>query len=114
MTGTFDLSFMDVVIPSIPADVSASMMTELLENNLKESGGFAVEGGGTCSGYTWDIRWTDKGGDLPLLVAEPANLNGDEPAVAVSTVIDGGTWYRPIGGEMLRLPMDEPQVTKES
>ena len=37
-------------------------------------------------------------------------LEGVEPVVTVTTLVDGGTWLRPIGGDMLRVPMDEPQV----
>lgn len=98
------------MIPDIPVDISGTMMTELLENNLKEAGSFLAEREGTCAGYNWNIRWTTKGGDLPLLEADGSKLEGIEPTITVTTLVDGGTWLRPIGGEMLRLPMDEPQV----
>lgn len=110
VTGTFDLSFMGVTIPDIPADVSGEMMTQLLENNLKDD--FTVERDGTCAGYNWEIRWTARDGDLPLMEVEKYNLTGEEPTIAVTTLVHGGTWLRPLGGEMLRLPMEEPQVSE--
>ncbi len=114
MNGTFDLKFMDEVIAGIPFDVDAATMKMLLEAILKNEGGFEVERNGLCSGYNWNIRWATKGGDLPLIEPDWTNLKGDDTMITVTTLVDGGTWLRPIGGEMLRLPMDEPQVRASS
>ncbi len=114
MTGTFDLKLMDEVIAKIPADVDAATMKMLLEAVLKNEGGFEVVRDGLCSGYNWNIRWATKGGDLPLIESDWTNLKGDEPVITVTTLVDGGTWLMPIGGEMLRLPMDDPQVRANS
>ena len=64
---------------------------------------------GSCSGYSWDITW-GKAGDQPLLGVRGEGLIGTEVKLAVETVVDGGTWIRPLRGDMLRLPETEPQV----
>lgn len=48
---------------------------------------------------------------MPTMGVAGDGLGGVESTVTVTTVVDGGTWLRPIGGDMLRLPMEEPQVT---
>ena len=73
--------------------------------------GFEVTRDGVCSGYSWDVAWATRGGDRPLFEAQDAGrLTGSEVEVGVATVLDGGTWIRPIRGDMLRLPHSEPQV----
>lgn len=49
---------------------------------------------------------------MPTMGVAGDGLGGVESTVTVTTVVDGGTWLRPIGGDMLRLPMEEPQVTQ--
>ena len=74
--------------------------------------GFGVVPGGGCEGRWWDIRWDTRGADVPSMTVDGTNLTGSDPMVAMVTLIDGGTWLRPLRGDMLRLPQDSPQVRK--
>ena len=65
---------------------------------------------GDCTGYSWTIRWTKKPGDQPLIGIED-DLVGPEVEITVNTLVDGGTWIRPLRGDMLRTPETEPQVS---
>lgn len=40
------------------------------------------------------------------------DLVGPEVEVTVDTLVDGGTWIRPLRGDMLRTPESEPQVSR--
>lgn len=73
--------------------------------------GFSVSRTGTCAGYSWGIGWTSKAGDQPILGVVSEGLVGPDVEVAVRTVIDGGTWIRPLRGDMLRTPETQPQVS---
>ena len=41
---------------------------------------------------------------------DASTLNGTNVAVTVSTIEDGGLWYEPIPGDMLRTDHELPQV----
>ena len=111
VSGTFDLKINGRLVQDIPADVSANVLEMLLEANLKDEGGFVVsQMSDHCSGSSWQINWETRGGDMEPISADISKLEGAESVVSVTTILDGGTWIRPFGGEMLRLPMTEPQV----
>ena len=106
--GTFSLSFEGRTISGISATAEDSDVKTALEREL--GGTFEVSRDGSCSGYEWSVRWSDRGGDLPLMESNGALLAGDEPTVNVIPDVDGGVWLRPLRGDMLRLPELEPQV----
>lgn len=72
--------------------------------------GFSVARTGDCAGYTWNIGWTNKAGDQPQISVSGEGLVGPQVEITADTVVDGGTWIRPLRGDMLRLPETEPQV----
>ena len=37
-------------------------------------------------------------------------LVGSNVSVVTVPILDGGTWIRPVGGDMLRVPREQPQV----
>ena len=106
--GTFSLSFEGRTISGISATAEESEVKTALEREL--GGTFEVSRDGSCSGYEWSVRWSDRGGDLPLMGSNGALLTGDEPTVNVIHDVDGGVWLRPLRGDMLRLPELDPQV----
>ena len=111
VTGTFDLKINGQLVKDIPAEVGADVLEMLLEANLKDEGGFEVsQMSDHCSGNSWQINWETRGGGMDPIGTDVSKLKGVEPVITVTTILDGGTWLRPIGGEMLRLPMTEPQV----
>ncbi len=71
---------------------------------------FDVSRSGSCTGYSWDVKWATKSGDQPLLQVNGSDLIGPEIEIDVATLTDGGTWIRPLRGDMLRTPETEPQV----
>jgi hypothetical protein len=110
ISGTFDLIFENKTVRDIPATATASKVKELLERHLRNDGSFHVTGGGNCVGSLWKIKWNERGGDLPLLVANGTKLKGKNTQTNVMTVLNGGVWIRPFRGDMLRLPELQPQV----
>ena len=73
--------------------------------------GFEVSRSGSCTGYSWEIEWTTKGGDQPLVGVSGEDLRGSEVEISVESLLDGGTWIRPLRGDMLRVPKEQPQVS---
>lgn len=74
--------------------------------------GFEVSRFGTCSGYSWEIEWVGIGGDQPEMRVDGLGLYAPEVQIAVSTQVDGGTWLRPLRGDMLRVTENLPQVKR--
>ena len=68
-------------------------------------------GDSSCAGRWWDVSWETRGGDVPSMTVNGSGLRGSDPTVAVTTVVDGGMWLRPLRGDMLRLPEYSPQVS---
>ena len=110
VNGTFQLTFENQTVYNIPANALASELKALLETYLPNEGGFEVTRSGDCSGYIWNIKWTSRGGDLPLVSGNGRGLSGHMVNIFVSPIVNGGVWLRPFRGDMLRLPELEPQV----
>ena len=110
LTGTFQLTFENQTVYNIPANALASEVKTLLDTYLPNEGGFEVTRSGECSGYIWSIKWTNRGGDLPLMKANGSGLSGHKVNISVASIVNGGVWLRPFRGDMLRLPEQEPQV----
>ena len=110
VNGTFQLTFENQTVYNIPANALASELKTLLKTYLPNEGGFEVSRSGDCSGYMWSIKWTGRGGDLPLMSANGSGLSGNMVNISVAPSVDGGVWLRPFRGDMLRLPELEPQV----
>ena len=66
---------------------------------------------GSCSGYFWNVKWVDKPGDQPMMGVAGDRLVGSEPEIRIEGLVDGGTWIRPLRGDMMRTPETEPQVS---
>ena len=71
---------------------------------------FSVDRNGTCAGYFWVVEWAELGGDIPEMVVDGSGLYGEQVAIFVIPMLDGGTWLRPLRGDILRTPESEPQV----
>ena len=106
--GNFSISFEGKTVSYIAADAEESDIKSSLENAFGSD--LEVTRGGSCSGYQWTIRWSDRGGDLPLMEADGVRLTGYGVKINVLSKTDGGVWLRPLRGDMLRLPELNPQV----
>lgn len=106
--GTFDISFEGRTISNISASAEETDVKDALENSFGSM--FEVTRSGTCHGYQWKVRWSDRGGDLPLMESDGTYLTGNVAMVNIDHSVDGGIWIRPLRGDMLRLPELEPQV----
>ena len=47
---------------------------------------------------------------MPEIQVNGSRLHGHDVQIAVSTLLDGGTWLRPLRGDMIRLPVPDTQV----
>lgn len=111
VSGTFALSFQGYKTSSLAANIAASMLQTQLQNAFG-GGQFSVSQRGTCAGYSWDITWLTAGGDQPLIVANGTGLQGNSVTIAVTALVTGGVYLRPIRGDMLRVPYPMPQVSQ--
>lgn len=112
VTGTFHLTFENRTIYNISASSSSADLKNLLESYLPNEGLFDVTRTGNCAGYLWNIKWTQRGGDLSLMSSDGRNLSGNNASVSVLPQTDGGVWMRSLRGDMLQLPKQQPQVSQ--
>ena len=110
VTGHFHLRFQDNSIADIPVNSTGEQMKELLENGFSDQGGFTVTRSGSCAGYKWLVRWTARGGDQPTMNITDSDLAGVNASVTLNQRTEGGVFFRPLRGDMLRLPETSPQV----
>ena len=110
VTGHFNLALQDNTITDIPVNSTGEEMKELLENGFSDQGGFAVTRSGSCAGYKWLVRWTARGGDQPTMNITDSDLAGVNASVTLKQRTEGGVFFRPLRGDMLRLPETSPQV----
>ena len=111
--GNFTLRMEDgTIISGIQATASAPELQTLLEEATKNAGvEFTVEKGvDKCYTAEWSIEWKNRGGDQPPLIADRQYLEGVGVSIDVVEDIHGGILFRPIRGDMLRLPKKDPQV----
>ena len=72
--------------------------------------GFDVSRSGGCSAYSYNFNWANRAGDQDQMGVDGTGVEGNNVQVLVQTRRNGGTWIRPLRGDMLRLPETEPQV----
>ena len=70
---------------------------------------FEVVRFGTCAGYHWTVVWAGRGGDIPEMTVDGSFLYGEDVHIFVLTLQDGGTWLRPLRGDMIRTA--DPETT---
>lgn len=71
---------------------------------------FKVVRYGTCAGYQWVVDWVELGGDIPEMLVDGSSLYGHHVFIFVFTLVNGGTWLKPLRGDMLRTPEPETEV----
>lgn len=107
--GSFSFSFEGKTTAVLSTDIGVND----LRNELEKSFGstfhiFHVHK--ACHLYQFDLKWINRGGDLPLMEPNGSMLTGDIPTIKVLPRVEGGAWIRPLRGDMLRLPELNPQV----
>ncbi|GFN92108.1 fibrocystin-l, partial [Plakobranchus ocellatus] len=95
-----------------PVAVSLKVKAENLIGSLSSmSVGFTeVEATGTCSAFTFRVKMVSLSGDQNIMTVDGSRLTGDGVSVAVKPVRDGGLWFDPIMGSLLRTYHTTPQV----
>ncbi|KAK3740701.1 hypothetical protein QZH41_019065 [Actinostola sp. cb2023] len=110
-TGTFDVTYKGKSVKAIPANATAEKLKQLMEERF-DVGDLLVQRTGSCSGYTWAITWSSKGGNHPQLEVN-GSLSGNQASIVAATVTDGRLFLGPIPGEFLRTPHSLPQGTRQ-
>ncbi|CAH1247131.1 PKHD1L1 [Branchiostoma lanceolatum] len=105
--GTFGITFSGET-----STVKAEATEEEMANKLKLDLGIEakVTLGGDCSGQTWEVEWVTAGGNQAELELDGSSLTGDDVAIEVKTLDDGGLWFYSIPGSMTRTAHGTPQV----
>ncbi|CAL1548485.1 unnamed protein product, partial [Lymnaea stagnalis] len=65
---------------------------------------------GKCSDFSYRVTMLSQTGDQPLMEINSKGVTGLNLNVTVQTITDGGVWFDPISGDMLRTYHTTPQV----
>ncbi|GFN92114.1 fibrocystin-l, partial [Plakobranchus ocellatus] len=95
-----------------PVAVSVKVEADNLIGGLSSmSVGFSeVEATGTCSAFTFRVKMVSQSGNQNLMTVDGSRLTGDGASVTVNLIRDGGLWFDPIMGSLLRTHHTSPQV----
>ncbi|XP_074660960.1 fibrocystin-L-like [Tubulanus polymorphus] len=110
LNGTFDIEFKGMKATGIPVDVSEKELSEFLSGSF-EMGKPNVYRSGSCQGYHYKISMDKLAGDQPPLNVDMENVDGPSAEVLVKTIDEGGLFFDPIPGWMIRTVERDPQVT---
>ncbi|XP_048777455.2 fibrocystin-L-like isoform X3 [Ostrea edulis] len=108
VTGTVGFTFEGKTV-EIPAKALETEVKDLLMT-IPNIGNVHVKKEGDCAEFEWQVTWLSRMGDLPAATVDGTKLRGISPAATIQTVQNGGLWYNPIPGDMLRTYESTPQV----
>ncbi|CAL1525942.1 unnamed protein product [Lymnaea stagnalis] len=111
IAGNFSVTFKGDTTPD-PVMIPAKVTPDNLIGGLKTmSVGFSdVTATGTCSDFTYQVTMLSQTGDQPLMEVDGSQVTGINAKVTVQAVTDGGLWFDPIMGDLLRTYHTRPQV----
>ncbi|XP_012942613.1 fibrocystin-L [Aplysia californica] len=112
IAGTYKVTFDGDTSPAhIP--VTTELDSDAVVSNLMAMRvGFAeVTESGSCSEFTYRVKMLSHTGNQPLMTVDKTRLTGTNVDATVDTVVDGGVWFDPIMGDLLRTYHTSAQVT---
>ncbi|CAG2205079.1 unnamed protein product [Mytilus edulis] len=109
ITGSFSVTFNSKTKAGISYDMDEAQLTTMLET-IEGIGNVKVTRTGVCSNFDITIAYESLPGDQAEIIVDASTLFGKDVAAVVTTIQDGGLWYDPIPGDMLRTDHELPQV----
>ncbi|KAK3716577.1 hypothetical protein RRG08_039372 [Elysia crispata] len=111
IAGSYSMSFNGETTPD-PIAVSVKVEADNLIGGLSSmSVGFTeVEASGTCSAFTFRVKMVSHSGNQNMMTVDGSHLTGDGVSASVELHRDGGVWFDPIMGSLLRTHHTSPQV----
>ncbi|CAK8682970.1 unnamed protein product [Clavelina lepadiformis] len=114
VTGTFDLSFVDLSygqLTGLAGDIEAKDLQIQLQT-LPKIDHVEVTRSDNCYGYDYKVKFTLPNGGYPLMSANVTNLEPKKHSAAVEIILekDGGLYMSPIHGDFVRTIHEKPQV----
>ena len=85
-------------------------MKKMIEDHF-DVGTVGVTESKKCYNYKWKITWLSKAGKQPLVHVNSSKLFGNRVKFT-NRETEGGLFYQKIPGEFLRMPTEEPQVSR--
>ncbi|KAK3587658.1 hypothetical protein CHS0354_042441 [Potamilus streckersoni] len=109
VTGTINVTFNGTTKSGINITLEVAEMKKELES-IPNIGSLLVRKEGNCANFDLIITLNSLPGNQEQLQVDASQLRGLDPSLVVLTDWDGGAWYNPIPGDMLRTPHTCPQA----
>jgi len=108
--GTFDLVFNGQTYSSIPVDIEATDLANILQAS-PDFGFLNVTRLRDCTGYSYLVEWVANGGQKTAIsITNTVTVTPAGTVVTASIVQQGGVLYNPLPGDMTRTYNTVPQV----
>ncbi|XP_013413864.1 fibrocystin-L-like [Lingula anatina] len=107
ITGEFTVSLGESSV-QVPVNATATKFRERLET-LEGIGTVSVRRENLCHNYTWIVDW-ESAGNIPLLNVDYSGLLPANAANVTASEENGGTFFDPIPGDLLRTYHTEQQL----
>ncbi|KAM8966821.1 LOW QUALITY PROTEIN: fibrocystin-L [Pelodytes ibericus] len=108
--GTFTIEAYGKEISGLKTDISALDLQYALQT-IPELGQVSVYSRyGSCSGYTWQIKFLTAPGYQPLLNINDSTVTGLNAKISVTKLTSGGLFRQHLLGDLVRTPHSQPQV----
>ena len=100
---------MRYLILDIPSNISESDLS-IRGSTIPGFGNAELTRSGDCAGYTYKIKWLT-GGDKSDISLTSNTLLGQDAAIGVSTLTNGGAFFIPLRDDILRTYHNKSQIT---
>uniref|UniRef100_A0A3Q3JRM8 Polycystic kidney and hepatic disease 1 (autosomal recessive)-like 1 n=1 Tax=Monopterus albus TaxID=43700 RepID=A0A3Q3JRM8_MONAL len=115
LKGTFDVeiygdvSHNQCLFSGLSVDISEKDLKYALEG-IAGMGQVSVSKQGNCKNLVWEVKWLTKPGDQPLIQVDSSSVVGNNVAMSVSEIVQGGLLIRSLTGDFFRVWETKPQV----
>uniref|UniRef100_A0A3Q3K5H6 Polycystic kidney and hepatic disease 1 (autosomal recessive)-like 1 n=1 Tax=Monopterus albus TaxID=43700 RepID=A0A3Q3K5H6_MONAL len=109
LKGTFDVEIYGGRAEGLSVDISEKDLKYALEG-IAGMGQVSVSKQGNCKNLVWEVKWLTKPGDQPLIQVDSSSVVGNNVAMSVSEIVQGGLLIRSLTGDFFRVWETKPQV----
>ncbi|MEE6507574.1 hypothetical protein FKM82_026763 [Ascaphus truei] len=108
--GLFSIQARGKDIKGLRADISNADLQYALQS-IPEMGQVSVlQRYGSCTGYSWKIKWLTASGNQPLLQINGSAITGVNAQISAKKVTEGGLFRQRLQGDLVRTLHKQPQV----
>ncbi|KAM4704928.1 fibrocystin-L [Rhinophrynus dorsalis] len=108
--GTFSVQAYGKEIKGLPVDISSTDLQYALQTIPELERVSVLSRYGSCSGYSWQIKFLKATGSQPVLQINDSSVTGLNASIYARKTTEGGLFRQHLLGDLVRTAHKEPQV----